>query len=226
MEVRTMTPKRRIAVLAASGLLSAVSSIANATVFIGLQQDAGPIVTVGSDGSGFATFSGAFGEFEFIAVSASGQPGLGLPLLLQSTSSLQNAAGAANAGTLSVYVTSTGNTGPVGPMQFTSGFAAVSLSGWTQALSTYVDPGNGVYTLAQPLGSATLAGVNSDVDIAIQAPGAGPYSVTTVYAISATSTGGATSSVGLSVSPIPEPSSWLLMLAALGLVGWKARRTA
>jgi hypothetical protein len=224
MEVRTMTPKSRIAVLAASGLLSVVSPIANATVFIALQQDDGPVTTISSNASGFATFSGAFGEFESVAFSAIGQPASILPLLLQSTSSVQNAAGIANAGTLSVYVTSTGNTGPLGPMQLTSGFASVSLSGWTQALSTYVDPGNGIYALTQPLGSATLTGVDSDVAIAIQAPGAGPYSVTAVYSISAPSLGGATSSVGLSVSPVPEPSNWLLMLAALGLVGWKARR--
>jgi hypothetical protein len=226
MEMRAMTPKSRIAVLAASALLSVVSPIANATLFIGLQQDAGPIVTVTSNTSGFAAFSGAFGEFEAVAVSASGQPSVVLPLLLQSTSNLQNAAGAANAGTLSVYVTSTGNTGAVESMQFTSGFASVSFSGWTQTLSTYFDPGNRIYSLTQPLGSATFTRVDSDVDIAIQAPGAGAYSVTAVYSISATSLGGASSSsVGLSVSPVPEPSNWLLMLAAVGLIGWKVRRT-
>ncbi len=120
--------------LATSTALSVAPSVADASLFIGLQQDAGPIVTVASNTAGFGAFSGSFGEFDALAVSGFGQPTTLPPLQLQSASTVINNAGAADAGTLTIYVTATNNIGPMAT-QFTSGFAAVSLTpGWTQAL--------------------------------------------------------------------------------------------
>ena len=128
--------------VAASAALSLTASVANATVFIGLQQDAGPVVTVNS-GPGFTFFAGSFGEFEAIGIAAFGQPSTPLPLVLQGGAGVTNNAGSADAGTLTVYISSTGNTAPLHLVQFTSGFSTVNLTPlWVETLKTYVDPGN------------------------------------------------------------------------------------
>src|SRR3954463_16396385 len=102
-----------------------------------------------------------------------------------------------NAGTLTDYVTSTGNTAPLGSVQFTSGFAAVDLAqSWTETLEAYLDPANGVPTgagtpggpgLVTQLGSAffNTVGASADNDITNAGTGGGPYSVTAVYRIKA-----------------------------------------
>ena len=122
-----MSHRPSLLALATSTALSVAPSVADASLFIGLQQDAGPIVTVVSDTSGFDVFSGSFGEFDALTVSGFGQPMTLSPLQLQSASTVINNAGAADAGTLTIYVTPTNNMGPIAT-PFTSGFAAVSLT--------------------------------------------------------------------------------------------------
>src|SRR3954454_11815645 len=97
--------------------LSLTAATANATIFIGLQQDAGPIVTVATS-PGFAVFTGAFGQFENVVVSGFGQPSTVLPTLLQTGSVQVNNSGTPDAGVLRIYVTSTGNTAPTGLVDF------------------------------------------------------------------------------------------------------------
>src|SRR4051812_34769652 len=158
--------KRTLSVLAvtaaAGGGLSA--SAANAAIFIGLQQDAGPIVTVVSNGPGLGLYAAPFGEFELNVSVGIGEPVSPPPLLLQSVVSVTNSAGAANAGTLHVYVTSTNNVSPVGLTGFLSGFSTTNLTpGWTESMATYLDPGNGVFALTDLLNSQvcnTTCGVN------------------------------------------------------------------
>src|SRR4051794_13572631 len=96
--------------LAAIAALGFAASAANATVYIGLQQDAGAIVTVASDSSGVATFNGAFGKFETVTISLTGQPAEPLPGLIDGTVIAINSAGPGSAGELTVYLTSTGIT--------------------------------------------------------------------------------------------------------------------
>jgi hypothetical protein len=226
---------RGLSVLACGlvGALSFAAAAANATIFIGLQQDAGPIVTVASNPGGFAIFGGAFGQFESVGVAGFGQPAVIPPLLLQGGVGVSNNAGAPNAGTLTAYITSTGNTSMVGIVDFTSGFATVNLTpGWVETLQTYVDPGNGIYALTTLLGSATFTTVDAEVDSKIANAGAGPYSVTAVIRISAPSFGGATKSVGLNgevTTIIPEPGSLALLGAALvglGILSQRRRKAA
>jgi len=221
-----MTRSRRTLLRAGMAALTLAASAAHATSFIGLQQDAGPIVTVTSS-PGSASFFGTFGQFEQVSVTAFGQPTTVLPTLLQGSGSVTNNGGAANAGMLTMYITSTGYTAPLGSLQFTSGFATVDLTqGWTETSRTFLDPGNGIFTLATQLGSATFTTVNSELDTVIANTGAGPYSVTTVYTFAASSFGTATSSSGVNVAiaAVPEPESYALMLVGLGLMCFVTRR--
>src|SRR3954452_9920190 len=126
---------RTLSVLAgaAAAALSLAAPAANAGVYIGLQQDAGPIVTVVNNGPGLGLFAAPFGQFELTVDVGIGDPVVPFPLLLQSVVSVTNSSGNPNAGTLRVYVTSTGNINPVGLTGITSGFSTTNLSvGWTE----------------------------------------------------------------------------------------------
>ena len=204
--------------LTSAALLCA--SWAHATVFIGLQQNAGPIVTVASNAGGFAIFAGAFGEFESVAVAGFGQPSTLPPLLFQGGISLGNSAGSDNAGTLSIYVTSTGNTTPLGILQFTSNLGTGFLTqGSTETQQTYLDPGNGVFALTTPLGSATFTTADSELDTVVANTGGGPYSVTAVFIYSAPTFGSAAGSIGLSAAAVTTPPPTVPEPATLALLG-------
>jgi hypothetical protein len=201
-----------------SAALLFASSAASAILWIGLQHNAGPLVTVGS-GVGSANFAAAFGEFETVFVIGRA-PGVVPPLLLQADAIEANNTGGANAGTLTIYMTSTGNTAPLGALEFRSGFATADLTpGWTQTLETYLDPGNGIYALTTPLGSATFTSLGSDADMTAANAGAGPYSMTAVFRLAAPTLGSATSSVGIAADAATTPPTPVFEPATLGLLG-------
>lgn len=224
-----MPQRLSLPALAAALTLSLAASVANATVYIGLQQDGGPIVQKASGATPTVpvTFNGNFGQFEGLSVSGLGQPGAVLPLLLQSTALANNNAGKNNAGVLTIYVTSTDNTNPLGTVDFTSGLATVNLTpGWTEKVSTYLDPGNHIFDagLTTLLATATFNDVQASKQTLTAHTGLGPYSVTAVYVITAPSRGASSSQAGIRGTSIVEPTSLAVLGTALAGFGIAARR--
>jgi hypothetical protein len=196
-------------------IVATVTPSAHATLFIGLQQDVGPIITVASNSSGSSVFRGSFGQFEAVMVSGTGKPTGADPFLLQSGSFLTNSAGAGNAGTLTVYVTSTGNAIPPGLLSFESRFATSgATAGWLLTVETYLDPGNGVYALTIPLGAASFSSVGSEADVS-SATLISPYSVTGVYRMRAPSFGGANALISVAAAPVETRTFSASHLSAL-----------
>jgi hypothetical protein len=231
--------KHALSVLAvtAGAVLSLTASVANSAIFIGLQQDANPIQPAVPVASGpgtalvFGQFgTGSFGQFETVIANGIGQPAAALPVLLNASVSATNNVGPANAGTLTVYITSTGNTTPLGSVNFKSGFTTVNLlPPWTETLEAYLDPGNGVPTglgtpgtagLTHLLGSANFTAVQAETDFAVANTGGGPYSVTAVLRFTAPSYSTASAQTGISgTAVVPEPGSLVLLGAALAGFG-------
>ena len=71
-----------------------------------------------------------------------------------------------------------------------------------------------------PLTGATFAGSSS----AAFTSTASPYSLTIGTAVFRTSAGTTTGDLNLQISPVPEPSTWALMLMGPAMVGFVARR--
>jgi hypothetical protein len=181
---------------------------------LGIEQDGGGIVTVGSGALG-AFYASNFGNFELTVDSVT--PG-SFPFLLGSSSHANNSSGG-NAGTLDIYGTVDGITGPV-PKHFLSTLTSnVVPAGWSIRLRTYVDTGNGLFggTL---LSDATYTSFGADqFHNALAGSASGPYSVTARYTITAPTNSSTGSLATVSIAAVPEPGTWALMIMGFGGAG-------
>jgi hypothetical protein len=71
-----------------------------------------------------------------------------------------------------------------------------------------------------PLTGVTFSGTASGPF----SPTANPYSLTIGTTVSRTTAGTSTGDLNLQITPVPEPSTWALMLMGPALIGFVARR--
>lgn len=208
------------AMIATAVLVSASSfaAAAQAAVFLGFQHNGGSIVQVDTDPWG-VSYAGAFGPFELAIFS--GTDGVH-PQLLASSGHARNSVGAANAGTLDVYVTVTDIASLAD--HFSSSFAVNVLpKKWTVTTRTYANADNALWGIGGALlSSHTFGGVGVYEDIGGAALGPGLYSVTARYTITAPTRGEALANA--SIAAVPEPGAWALMITGFGAVGSLLRR--
>jgi hypothetical protein len=190
------------------------ASASQAAVYIGLSNDGGVTVLQQTDldpSSDAALFSGVFGAFNLNLVTGS-YPG-GYTLLDSTTNNATTTTG----GTLDVFVTRDFVTAPLN-LSFKSAFTANSLpTGWTVQQRTYVDAANVKFSTANLLGDVTFSAAGTNTQFDLPVAGAGPYSVTSRYTITAPSAGSSLSTITLTA--VPEPGTWALMILGFGGAG-------
>jgi len=194
-------------------------------LFIGLQQAgvSGGALTDVASGAGFAFYGGSYGTFNFNNLSAIGFPYTQAPLALGSTA--LDTSTSAGSSTLTVWISQVGLVSPLGLQTWTSGFTQNLLTaGWTVTETTFLDVGNVKYGMGTLLDTQTFSAIGSSFESSVADAGAGPFSLTHRYQISAVGPGSANSTINTMVSAVPEPETYAMLLAGLGLMGFVARR--
>jgi hypothetical protein len=205
-------------------IAAATVSASAAVVSIGLSEDSGVISVVAGPTVSNATFSGVFGDY---AVRADGTspPLLPSPGVIATNNLSISTAGGNH--TLDVYITAQGET-LAGLLSFISSFTLNSTLGTVATtMSTYLDTGNGQFTLSTLLGTAGpfSTGPITEVDT-LNANCGGLCSVTALYHVA--TTGAAASNATINVNAVPGPIAGAglpgLVAACFGLVALVRRR--
>jgi len=206
---------------------AALTAPASAAVFIGLQQAGvnGGAITQVATGVSFAEFSGTYGTFEVNASSATDGPA---PDVLDGLAHNTNTSG--TGGVISFYITRTNIMGPDKALK--SAFTANNFTGGAKAtITSFYSTSNQLWGGTQlSTKSFTAGGFFEEEKMIPQI--AGLYSVTTVYTVTAPdiisptgARGGSRLTGVITAVPVPEPSTWAMMIGGFGLLGAASRRS-
>lgn len=191
-------------------------------ISIGLQEaevNGGAITTVAAQ-SGVAGFFGSYGSFSVNLVGAADATALGLPTLLSSnTLNIANASG----GTLQVWVTAQGLSFAAAQRLLESSFTVNGLVNASVVENTFFSSSNALYGGATSLGTfSTSASPAKFVSAGSVEDLTGPFSVTEEYTITSQANGSA--NLTATISAVPEPSTWAMLLIGFAGVGFTAYR--
>jgi PEP-CTERM motif len=200
-----------LSALSAAALAVGLATVANAaTITVGLQQAGVNGGAITNEGPGIIGVS--YGTFNVNNVSGITNPALALPGILNSNAIDASTLGS---GSLNVFVTASNLTGPLGSIPFQSAFTVNTLTaGWTVLEQTFISTSNALFG-GSLLDAASFGAIGTSVLNALGTTGAGPYSITAEYTI--TAVGAGSSNATINVSAVPEPATWGMML--LGFAG-------
>ena len=205
-----------------SGLIftSVFAVSANASVVsIGVQEadfNGGMLTTVATGTNSAGVVGQSYGVFTLNNLSGTTDP-----LFLNSGNSLNSSV--TGAGTLTVFITASGLTSPLGGLTFISSFTEQALTaGFTVQQLTFLDNNNGIYTTTTPLSSQTFSSIGAVVQNANATSGPGLFSLTEELILTANGAGGASSTI--LITAVPETSTWAMMILGFFGVGFMAYR--
>jgi hypothetical protein len=210
--------------LSSVALLALAYPAAAATIDLGVGPG-GSVVTLAS-GGGTASVSGAMSGNFTIDLSGTGNPPLTDPVLLDgNTIDVKNLG--TGPGTVDIWVSSTGNTQPLGSQDLLSSFTQNLLTaGWSVTADTYADNTNATFGTQQLLSTTTFTTSDApDVHlVALAMLGTGPYSLSEEWLITAPGAGETNNTTDIAMSAVPLPAAVWLFGSVLGLGAMTLRR--
>jgi hypothetical protein len=214
---------KKLFLLSAAVLLGLALPATAAQIELG--DGAAGFVSVLASGGGGAAVSGASANGFDLTLSGSGSPVLSLPDILDGNT-IDAILTGGGPSSVNVWATSTGNMSPTGLQSLLSSFTQNDLTtGWTVTANTYADNTDAAFGTQQLL-ATTLFTTSDPPDVTMIAAallGAGPYSVTEEWIISANGPGDTNNSTDIGLAT-PLPAAVWMFGSVLGLAGMVLRR--